>query len=159
MNSDSEKFDSLRRLLALKRHEQPPPGYFNRFSRDVMARIKAGEKGGEIGLELSWLEQLAAMFDVKPIFAGAFGTAVCALLVAGVISSERPVAATGSVASGTTTERSLATVSLSSAPAAGINTAFESTNPVAPGTSLFDQFQVPAVQREVSYQYLAPRGN
>ncbi|HEY2082228.1 MAG TPA: hypothetical protein VGI88_05545, partial [Verrucomicrobiae bacterium] len=76
MNPDSENFDSLQRLLALKRHEIPPPGYFDRFSRDVMARIKAGENGGAIGFELSWFQRLLSIFDVKPLFAGAFGTAV-----------------------------------------------------------------------------------
>ena len=89
MNPESENFDALRRLLALKRHEMPPPGYFDRFSRDVMARIKAGETGDEMAFDSSWLERLLGIFDVKPVFAGAFGAAVCALLVSGVISSEQ----------------------------------------------------------------------
>lgn len=88
MNPDSKKFDSLRRLLKLKRHEQPPPGYFNRFSGEVMARIKAGETGNKLGLEPGWIQRVVDMFDVKPVFAGAFGMGVCALLVSGVISSE-----------------------------------------------------------------------
>src|SRR3954468_15863872 len=90
MNPDSENFDSLRRLLALKRHEIPPPGYFDRFSRDVMARIKAGESGGTIEVGASCFQRFAAMFDVKPIFAGAFGAAVCALVIAGITTSSEP---------------------------------------------------------------------
>jgi len=90
MNQDSEDFDSLRRLLALKRYETPPPGYFNRFPREVMARIKAGESGGAVGMEeSSWFGRLLSMFDIKPVFAGAFGMAVCAFIVAGVVSSEQ----------------------------------------------------------------------
>jgi hypothetical protein len=89
MNPDSENFDSLRQLLALKRHEVPPPGYFNRLPRDIVARIKAGDTGNQLGADLSWFQRLLNVFDVKPIFAGAFGTAVCAFLVSGVITSER----------------------------------------------------------------------
>jgi hypothetical protein len=89
MNQDSQNFDSLRQLLALKRHEVPPPGYYDRLSRDVMARIKAGDTGNELGADRSWFRRFLNVFDVKPVFAGAFGTAVCAFLISGVITSER----------------------------------------------------------------------
>ncbi|HET7626191.1 MAG TPA: hypothetical protein VFM25_13090 [Verrucomicrobiae bacterium] len=82
-----EEFEQLRRLLALKRHEEPPPGYFDKFSREVISRIRAGERGNHSG-EGSWLQRLWAAVESKPIFAGAFGAAVCALLITGILNSE-----------------------------------------------------------------------
>ncbi|HVM51185.1 MAG TPA: hypothetical protein VMU04_24360 [Candidatus Acidoferrum sp.] len=95
MSQDSHEFESLRRLLALKRHEQPPPGYFEHFSGEVIARIKAGEGAHESAMErlfwdAPWLQRLWAALETKPIMAGAFGAAVCALLVGSVVLSERP---------------------------------------------------------------------
>jgi len=92
MSQDSQDFESLRRLLALKRHEQPPPGYFNDFSSQVVARIKAGDRGDESPLErlfweAPWLQRLWAALETKPVMAGAFGAAVCALLIVGVVYS------------------------------------------------------------------------
>jgi hypothetical protein len=94
MSQDNQEFESLRRLLALKRHEQPPPGYFNDFSSQVIARIRAGERVDEGGFdrmfwEAPWLQRLWAAIETKPIMAGAFGAAVCALLVGGVLYSDR----------------------------------------------------------------------
>lgn len=153
MNPDSENFDSLRQLLALKRHEIPPPGYFDRFSRDVMARIKAGESGGTVGSEHSWFQRLLSVFDVKPVFAGAFGTAVCAFLISGVISSEQ-TPAVGSVAP-STGGQSLATavpvgMTMDEQPFA------TPSNAVASG-SLFDQFQ--AGTRQVNDRFYLPSNN
>ena len=81
-------------MLALKRHEQPPPGYFNHFSGQVVARIKAGERVDESVLdrlfwEAPWIQRLWAALEAKPILAGAFGATVCGLLIFGVIYSER----------------------------------------------------------------------
>ena len=84
MNENENNFESLRRLLALKRHETPPPGYFNRFSGLVVARIRAGEgRSGAEGYfsEAPWLLKLLRAFEFKPAFAGAFASAVCLLLV------------------------------------------------------------------------------
>jgi len=93
MNQDSQDFEPLRRLLALKRHEVPPPGYFNGFSKQVIARIQAGERGETQGFverllgEAPWLQRLWAALEAKPILAGASAMAACGLLVAGVIYS------------------------------------------------------------------------
>ena len=95
MSQDTENFEQLRRLLTLKRYEQPPPRYFNDFSSQVIARIKRGERGdgyasvGRMLWEAPWLQRIWAAFEAKPVLAGAFGVAVCGTLITGVIYSER----------------------------------------------------------------------
>jgi hypothetical protein len=95
MSPGQENFEELRRLLAVKRHEQPPPGYFDGFSRQVITRIQAGEaRASESFLQrwmsrAPWLQSLWNGFEAKPIVAGAFGVGVCGLLVIGLVSSER----------------------------------------------------------------------
>jgi len=96
MNENQPNFESLRRLLSLKRHETPPPGYFNHFSSQVIARIRAGETGAEAG----WPERLFTIMprllgflqslETKPVFAGGFATGLCALLLFGALMAQRP---------------------------------------------------------------------
>jgi len=92
MNQDSENFDDLRRLLAVKRHEQPPPGYFHNFSRQVCARIETGERAADSNLGslfpgFSWLQQSWASFQTKPVFAGVVGAVACTFLLVGIVYS------------------------------------------------------------------------
>ena len=95
MNQDTENFEKLRRLLKLKRYEQPPPRYFNDFSGQVIARIKLGGRGedtaviGRLLWEAPWLQRIWGAFEAKPVLAGAFGLAMCAFLITGVIYSEK----------------------------------------------------------------------
>jgi hypothetical protein len=89
MNENENNFEPLRRLLALKRHETPPPGYFNNFSGQIIASIRAGEVG-KSSSETSWLVKLLQAFEFKPAFAGAFASALCLLLVFGIVYAERP---------------------------------------------------------------------
>lgn len=99
MNPDQHEFEKLRRLLALKRHEQPPPGYFYFFSRQVIARIEAGETCSEstwaekMAQEFNWVRQLFGAFEQRPLFSSAVGLAFCGLMVAGLWYSDAPAAA------------------------------------------------------------------
>ncbi len=77
MSTAPENFDGLKQLLALKRHEQPPPGYFENFSSKVCARIEAAPK-------LTWWQQVAAAFALKPAAVALCGAAICGTLVFGV---------------------------------------------------------------------------
>jgi hypothetical protein len=100
MKPEPENFRDLRRLLLLKRHEQPPPGYFNGFSRQVIARIEAGESGEALSFfqqlmaSPSWVSRLWDSLGAKPILAGAFGVTICSVLIAGVAYSDRGESAT-----------------------------------------------------------------
>jgi hypothetical protein len=94
MNPDTQDFHDLRRLLALKRHEQPPPGYFHYFSRQIIVRIKAGDRGQQatwietLFAETAWLQRVWAAFETRPALVGAFGALVCGFLISGVIYSQ-----------------------------------------------------------------------
>jgi hypothetical protein len=93
MNENENNFESLRRLLEQKRHETPPPGYFNSFSGQIIARIRAGEAKAPQTDKLSdapWLMKLLQAFELKPAFAGAFASALSLLLVFGIVYAERP---------------------------------------------------------------------
>jgi hypothetical protein len=142
MNSDSENFEQLRRLLALKRHEQPPPGYFDGLSRDVIARIKAGDQGQ--GNADGWMHWLWTLLEAKPMFAGAFGAAICAVLVSGILNSEEPgiVAAPGSPAAAHPNNP----FGLAAAPVMALNDSSEgqlTTNPVPSLDQLFELYPSP----------------
>lgn len=92
MNENGNNFESLRRLLALKRHETPPPGFFENFSGEVMVRIRVGEARAaeQGGFSLAWLSRLVAAFEAKPAWSGAFASALCLLLLLGIVYAERP---------------------------------------------------------------------
>jgi len=95
MSDKNNNFGDLKRLLKLKQHEIPPPGFFNHFSGAVISRIRAGESGGGS----SFLEQLQSdspfasalmqLFGSRPGVIGAFATSICLLLLLGVLFADR----------------------------------------------------------------------
>ena len=83
METEQEQFEQVRKVLALKRHEQPPPGYFNGFSSKVISRILALEAARPVTLR----QRLGLDFDFRPAMIGVFGVIICGLLLVGVITS------------------------------------------------------------------------
>ena len=83
MNSQPapEDFDRLKKLLAVKRHEQPPPGYFVGLSSRIMERIE------EESVVLPWWRRIGFAFQLKPAFAFATGMLLCGLVSAGVVTA------------------------------------------------------------------------
>ena len=54
---DDESSKRLQQLLRLKRHETPPPGYFNEFSDTVLDRIRASESERAIPRWRRWFSR------------------------------------------------------------------------------------------------------
>lgn len=84
MKRDQEHFDELKKLLALKRREQPPPGYFNRFSSRVRARVVAGDTANE---SRTWWNRWFGPGELKPGLVGLYSVAIGGLLLVGLKTS------------------------------------------------------------------------
>ena len=160
MNENEDNFQMLRRLLVLKRHETPPPGYFNNFSSQVLERIRAGETTESVTLlgklfgPVSGLGRLLQALDAKPVFASGFAGALCLVLLFGIVYAERPDITPQPTLQGVSTTTSLAALSPTalSEPASGMGIV-SSTNPVfnlQPVAANFEQ-QNPLAQ-PVSFQ-------
>jgi len=95
MDHHEENFDKLQRLLKLKRYEVPPPGYFNRLPDEITSKIRANQRAGRdskyrLATEAPWLLRLWGALEAKPLFGGAFGAAVCALVLGALYLTEKP---------------------------------------------------------------------
>ncbi|HSY18558.1 MAG TPA: hypothetical protein VK815_09505 [Candidatus Acidoferrales bacterium] len=95
MNESENNFKDLKNLLKLKRHEVPPPGFFNHFSDGVIARIREGEdrRSASFAAQLNdsapWLVRFLRIFEAKPGVIGGFATSLCLVLLFGVVLAER----------------------------------------------------------------------
>jgi hypothetical protein len=152
MQNHDENFDSLRRALKLKRHEQPPPGFYNNFSRQVISRLRENDVHDRAGVldaadwEAPWLNRLLGFIQGKPITVGLIGAAACILLIGGIMISDRPEVGGLNVATQSPrlgTPENLAGIGLlnqsGDAPAFGLP-----NNPLGPlpaGSTLFDHMR------------------
>ena len=133
--SPEQNFDDLRRLLALKRQEQPPPGYFHRFSGEVIARIRAGEQAPDRSIgrfDLPWLRKFWAALETKPALAGAVGASICAMMLWAVVSTENLGGTSAVIPGGPFTDAFESPSAAAPAPAlTGMTVSFSSTNGVS----------------------------
>lgn len=124
MKENDNNFEALQRLMALKRHETPPPGYFNDFSGQVVARLRAGEKAepvlyGRLFNEAPWVAAFLRFFGSRPAYIGAFSASMCLLLLGSIIYNQRddatlesPFFSSGSAASAAVSTTSAAAPSM-----------------------------------------------
>jgi len=85
MSENENNFETLRQLLALKRHEIPPPGYFEDFSSSIIARIRAGETAQK----MPWLLRFLQILESRPAYPAALASSLCVLLLFGIVSVEQ----------------------------------------------------------------------
>jgi hypothetical protein len=153
MNQNENNFEDLKRLLKLKQHEVPPPGYFSHFSGQVVSRIRAGEAGGlqafteRLQSAAPWAAGLLRLFDTRPGLIGGFATSLCLLLVLVAVFADRSdvgsknllAVSEPSVATGSSVASMPAPTLLAASDSSGI---VASTNPVTslqPVATLFGQ--------------------
>ena len=85
MSENENDFEALRRLLALKRHEVPPPGYFEDFSSQVISRIRAEESVEQLPFLLRFLQ----WFENRPAYPVAFASSLCLFLLYGIVTVQQ----------------------------------------------------------------------
>lgn len=93
-NQDQD-FEKLQRLLKLKRHELPPPRFFNEFSGNVTARLRVDTGGdyarsGSRRSRATWLQRLWQNIEGNPAVSGIASVAICGLVVLGLVVAEKP---------------------------------------------------------------------
>jgi len=93
MSTGTEDFEELRKLLKVKRYEQPPPGYFNGFSTRVMTRLERDCRStpgllDRLARTFPWLKTTLRLLEQNPIGAGIFGVGVCGLVISGAAFSQ-----------------------------------------------------------------------
>jgi hypothetical protein len=91
----SNDFERLQRLLALKRHESPPPGFFGRFPDQVRARIARAEAE-----PAPWWRQWMEILSFNPAMATAYAAGATLLVVGGFWWSRPAVTGNPQLANG-----------------------------------------------------------
>ncbi|MEO7298401.1 MAG: hypothetical protein ABI042_07480 [Verrucomicrobiota bacterium] len=158
MNSEQENFEALRKLLALKKYENPPPGYFANLPGQIWKKIKREPAP-------SFWSQFIGNWGLHPAVAYSFGLLACGVLFFGIVATLK-TESTQSIQSAQSIPRAVLTETAPVIPAklatldgVGMTLApyrspqFASTNPVMssdPRSSLFSGLKLRTEQVEYS---------
>jgi hypothetical protein len=80
-----DEFEKLRKLLALKRHEEPPPGYFDRLPGQIRSRMAQAEAVPEP----FWRRWFSA-WELSPALATSYAIVTLGLVLGGVWLARQP---------------------------------------------------------------------
>ena len=167
MSEREHNFQEVKRLLKLKRHEVPPPGYFNNFSRNVIAGIHAAENAQNQSLFESlkerspWLFNILHLFESRPSLIGGAATSLCLLLVFGLVLTDHTDGNPGSMMTANGQPSQFFASSTPAAPASSLSDPLSSsgivlsTNPVTslqPVATLFGQPNSGSMFQTASFQ-------
>jgi hypothetical protein len=87
MSTEPQDFEQLRKLLKVKRYEQPPPGYFDQLSSSISNRLeREGRQESGIWANWTWLARVRRVLAENPISAGIF--AACSIAMVFVANSQ-----------------------------------------------------------------------
>ena len=85
-----DEFEKLRKLLALKRHEEPPPGYFDQLPGQIRSRMAQAEAVPEP----FWRRWFLA-WELSPALATSYAIVTVGLVLGGVWLARQPNATGG----------------------------------------------------------------
>jgi len=86
MDPEPTEFAALRRLLAFKRHEVPPPGFFDRLPDQIHGRLEL--EASEVGR--AWWVRLRESLAWRPTLAGAVALGVVSVVLWRAMESQPP---------------------------------------------------------------------
>jgi hypothetical protein len=129
MDLETKQMEKVQRIIALKRFEQPPPGYFHLLPSRIINRIEKGE-----GKSTAWENWLGG-FTIRPVWACAFGLSLCAAVTLGMfypVQTDVAIASASPASAGSPWAGSALAADDSSAASTGLHLAAlnASTDPV-----------------------------
>ena len=74
-----DDYAAVKQLLALKRHEEPPPGYFDRLPGEVRAHIAQAQTNPE-----PWWRGWLSSWNLSPQLATGYAVVACCLVLGAV---------------------------------------------------------------------------